>query len=190
MTELNVFIAAGADDGFCYGNAKWYDIETYVEFGYMAGFLFDTWLRFIDLTIPQGNIIDSAILRFVAHTNRTGTTLRSNITGEDVDDATRVVSCANMAGRDRTTALVAWDDIPIWAVSETYDSVDISAIIQEIVNRPGWVSGNAINIFIDDDGSDHNAGRCAESYEGAAYDPVQLRITHSAPPSGGYAVIF
>ena len=50
----------------------------------------------------------------------------------------------------RTTARVDWDDAGSWVTDAEYNSPDIKTVIQEIVNRIGWASGNAIVIFWND----------------------------------------
>jgi GTPase SAR1 family protein len=59
-----------------------------------------------------------------------------------------------------------------------YDSVDISTIIQEIVNRSGWASGQAMQFMIFDNGSTDNAGRLYYTYkQGIGSCPI-LTITY------------
>jgi len=58
----------------------------------------------------------------------------------DFSTNAHIISTAN---RPRTTASIPWDDTfsaPIGYKA----SPDLSAVVQEIVNRPGWVSGNYI----------------------------------------------
>lgn len=75
---------------------------------------------------------------------------------------------------------------------------DIASIIQEIVNRSGWASGNALVIFIDDNGTTINGGGDFSTYdENPAYaaeltidyTPSNTAPTITDPPSvnyGGY----
>jgi hypothetical protein len=51
---------------------------------------------------------------------------------------------------------------------------NIAAIIQEIIDRPGWVSGNDIVIIIDP----QNGERDADSYEGDSNDAPLLEIEY------------
>jgi hypothetical protein len=48
---------------------------------------------------------------------------------------------------------------------------DVSTIIQEIVNRPGWASGNAVVLIITGNGT-----RWAESYNGDAAGAPMLHL--------------
>lgn len=54
----------------------------------------------------------------------------------------------------RTEIAIDWDNIPDFTVADpTHNSSDISCLIQEIINQPDWASGNAIKIFLEDNGS-------------------------------------
>ena len=55
---------------------------------------------------------------------------------------------------------------------------DLASVIQEIVNRSGWVSGNALAIMVAGSGR-----RTAESYEGRATGAPLLHVEYS-PGSG------
>ncbi|GAH91183.1 unnamed protein product, partial [marine sediment metagenome] len=47
----------------------------------------------------------------------------------------------------RTDARIAWDQIPHWTHQKEYQTPDLKAIIQEIVNLPEWEEGDDICIF-------------------------------------------
>ncbi|MFH0936119.1 MAG: hypothetical protein V1815_00380, partial [Candidatus Woesearchaeota archaeon] len=54
-------------------------------------------------------------------------------------------------------------------------------VIQEIVNRPKWVNGNAINIFWKDDGSTGNNWRNVLHYDGSTTKAAKLDIYWTSP---------
>jgi len=96
------------------------------------------------LEIPQGSTIQ------VAHTifnieSATYDDINVNIYGEDVDNSDDYSSTQDVIGRVRTSANVDWDQDGIGTVD--VQSPDISTIIQEIVDRPGWSSGNYLSIL-------------------------------------------
>ncbi|MCP4605829.1 MAG: hypothetical protein GY847_35805, partial [Proteobacteria bacterium] len=118
-------------------------------------------LRFADLDIPQGAIITNAYLVFVAdETQSVETSLV--LTAENVDNALSFTDDDyNVTSRTTLATTVSWDNIEPWnAVGETHQSVDISILVQEIVDRSGWVEGNALAVIISGVGT-----RVAESYE-------------------------
>ena len=146
-------------------------------------------MRFLNVTIPKDATIDTAYLTFKASDTRTGTTVNSKIRGEASDNPITFSTLADYQGRAKTTAVVNWDAIPAWTLDTDYNSPEIKTIIQELVNRAGWASGNALAIFWDDhdDLSTHATG-CRR--QGKAYDTdttycARLHIEYTPPAAGG-----
>ncbi|OQY26964.1 MAG: hypothetical protein B6244_12075, partial [Candidatus Cloacimonetes bacterium 4572_55] len=120
-------------------------------------------MRFTGVTVPQGATVTNAYVQFeVDETTSTSTSLE--VRGNDVNNASTFVnSNGNISGRTVTDALVNWNP-PAWnqedANGEDQRTPDISSIIQEIVDRSGWNSGNAIALIITGSGE-----RVAKAYE-------------------------
>jgi len=86
----------------------------------------------------------------------------------------------NITDRPVTTASVPWSPVPWTTVGEAgldQQTPDISAIIQEIVNLPGWASGNSLAVIISGTGE-----RTAESFNGVASAAPKLHVEFSAVP--------
>ena len=115
-----------------------------------ASFKAGSAFRFNSVNITQGQLILSANVTFTGADNQAQNDVDSRITGEDADNAATFVDLANFEARTHTTANVTWDAIGAWVINGEYDTPDIRDIIQEIVNRPGWVAGNSIVIFWED----------------------------------------
>ncbi len=100
--------------------------------------------RFININIPKGAIIDSAA---VAHAfNYGGNPVDVTIFGEASDNpATYSNTANNVSSRPRTNSSVLWQATSI--TQQFIWSPNIKAIIQEIIDRPGYVQGNPINII-------------------------------------------
>ncbi len=130
-------------------------------------------MRFSGVEILQGTTIVKAYVEFqVDETPSNSTNL--TIEGEAVDDAaTFTAPSGNISSRPRTTAAVAWSP-PLWpTVGEAgpdQQTPDIASVIQEIVGRPGWSSGNSLVLIITGTGE-----RVAESYRG---DPAGAPLLH------------
>ena len=128
-------------------------------------------MRFLDIPLNQGQQILAAKLTFTARRNDTGsTTLR--FAGEDEDDAAQFANVQdNLSARTQTSATVSWSPTD-WTQDETYDSADLTAIIQEIVDRPSWAPGNAMVLV-----QEHTSGpnRRARTYDD---DALQAPILH------------
>jgi type IV pilus assembly protein PilY1 len=105
-------------------------------------------MRFQNLDIPRGATITKAHITFEALIGNGNNSDPTSLTfhGEASDNAAtfNIGSESDIYDRDDTTASVAWDNIPAWTDYQTYDSPDVSSIIQEIIDRDGWAGGNAI----------------------------------------------
>jgi hypothetical protein len=145
-------------------------------------------MRFTDITIPRTAIISSATIQFFVDETDTEADTDVLIFGEkSVDSATFEAIPFNITSRPMTTASVLWDDIPEWTVvgeaGPAQRTPNLAAIIQEIINQPGWASGNALSILIAPDPIDDTTGeRTAGSFEMgvAVAPPPVLSITFGA----------
>jgi uncharacterized protein YjiK len=104
-------------------------------------------MRFTTLAIPPGATITNAHLELTAEDTNLDK-ISVTVFGEASDNAvTFSTTNSNITGRAVTTASVNWP-LAAWTSGEKHQTPDISAIIQEIVNRPGWASGNALVIIL------------------------------------------
>ena len=109
-----------------------------------------TAVRFTNVTIQQGATITSAKLTFVAYATDTSD-VKAKVYGID-EDNTATFHPNAPGGRARTSASRDWDLNGI-TLNSSYDATNLTAIVQEIVDRGGWSTGNAMGFLIDDDGS-------------------------------------
>ena len=172
-TTLEIRVATGADDAeesatgvvSVTGN----DLELVADTSNQT-----VGMRFNGIAIPPWVVIDNAWIQFKA--DRTGSVATSlSIQGQAADSATTfTTAAANLSSRPKTSAAVPWSPVP-WntagAAGPDQRTPDISSVIQEIVNRPGWASGNALAILITGTGQ-----RAAESYEGLAAGAPLLHV--------------
>jgi hypothetical protein len=187
MATLNLQVAASADDAWrrlsaggswdtAFGHcmAGHYD-STYYQYG--------SGMHFQNVTIPQGAVINSAYLILTCSNAQSGTVCNTEISAEDTDNATAFSTASDFDTRyaSRTTAQVNWDGLGAWTANTEYTSPDIKSVIQEIVDRPGWASGNAIAIFWEDfDNESSGAGRRdAYSYDGSTSKAPKLQINYT-----------
>ena len=123
--------------------------------GEWNGGIRNTSWRFTNITIPQGATITSAKITFSRIVGGGSShTINYKFVGVDEDNTGALTVSDTCRTRTHTTAAVDWDvTIPPGDIGSTYDSVDISSVIQEIINRGGWSSGNALGIYLYDDGT-------------------------------------
>ena len=99
-------------------------------------------LRFTNITIPQGIRIQH--VRFLTQHSTLSNQANCDIHCEDIDDAPDFVANADVTSRVRTSASVPWsiDSIPLG--NQIPVPPDLRSLVQEVVDRPLWVPGNAI----------------------------------------------
>ncbi|MBV1878159.1 MAG: VWA domain-containing protein [Pseudomonadales bacterium] len=129
-------------------------------------------MRFRSLPLQQGSTILSAHLELVTDETGSGSTSLT-IEGHDIDDSAAFTTTDNdISDRTRTTASATWSSVPAWNVlQEKQQSIDIANVIQEIVDRPGWLPGNDLSLLISGSGK-----RVAESYDGSPGEAPRLVI--------------
>ncbi len=134
-------------------------------------------IRFNDIAVPNGAIIVNAYIQFTVDETDTETT-NLTIYGEDHDNApTFSWEASNISNRSKTSIAVSWNPVAwniIGVAGSSQQTPNINAIVQEIVNRDGWVSGNSLALIFTGSGK-----RTAESYEGTA--PPELFIEYALP---------
>lgn len=142
-------------------------------------------LRFQNVTLPAGATVNAAIIRFTAEENDSGSISGSLIIYcEDEDDAATFSSSSNnISGRTTTTASTSWGNPTSWIKNQTYDTPDFSQAVQEVVDRGGWASGQAMAIIIDVNGT--TGDRDAWSYNGSPGGAAELRVTYTEALPGG-----
>ncbi len=181
-TVLDLRIASGADDveesatGSVYTNST--DLELVFD-----GSNQTVGLRFANVAIPKGATITSAYIQFQADEAQSELT-NLTLQGEAADHAPAFTSAnLGVSGRARTAASVAWSPAAWNTVGEAglnQRTSELKTVIQELVNRAGWVSGNALAILIS--GTGH---RTAESYEGVPAAAPLLHVEFSGGAAAG-----
>ena len=115
-----------------------------------------SWYRFASL--PISGSVGTAVLEFVSSGDTTTafnaeTTCNAKIYACDQDSAAAPSSYADFAGRPRTSG-TTWNNVPSWSPNgTTVQSIDFTAEVNAVLGRVGWVSGNALLIFVEDNGS-------------------------------------
>lgn len=118
-------------------------------------------LRFTNLDLPAGATILNAYIQFVVEESSDRPTTLT-IKAEATDDAAPLTPARNgLSTLGVTTAGVTWSDLPAWTKNEQQWTPNLAAVIQEIVDRSGWTTGNDLRLIITGSGL-----RSAWSYDG------------------------
>lgn len=137
-------------------------------------------MRFGAIDIPQGTTISEAYVQFTSGNNVNVNPSSMVVFAHDVDDAPQIGwDQYELSGRTQTTAQEAWDPAPwntIGVSGVDQRTPNIQNVIQEIVDRAGWVANNDILVMVSGTGT-----RCARTSNGAPNDAAQLCITYSTP---------
>ncbi len=130
-------------------------------------------MRFNGLNIPQGATITKAFVQFQTDETYSGTTSLV-IHGQATNNAPTFTTVnANISSRVQTNAAIDWAPAPWTNIGEAgaaQQTPNIASIIQEIVNRSGWSSGNSLALMISGSGR-----HTAESFNG---DPAGAPVLH------------
>jgi hypothetical protein len=174
MTTLNLQVNADENDAYNYaGTAR--NTKLVVFLNYATGSTLHSAFRFVSVTIGQGDLIESASLDLFVFSGSLDD-FAFDIYAEDVDNSGVIEGGASIPGRTRTTATVNWTAPNAGVGSEV--SPDISDVIQEVVDRGGWASGNALTILGVDPQS--AAGASVHDYQEFPATAAELDIVHTA----------
>ena len=132
-------------------------------------------MRFNGVVVPAGSTITAAYLEFQADEADTRATSLA-FRAQAGDDAAPFGSAAfDLSNRSVTAAAVSWSNVPAWnTVGQKHQTPDLSAVVQEVIDWPGWSSGNSVVIAVTGSGR-----RVAESANGDATNAPLLHIEYT-----------
>ncbi|MHC4119992.1 MAG: hypothetical protein ACYSWO_21055, partial [Planctomycetota bacterium] len=141
--------------------------------------------RWAGIPVPQGATITEAWVQFSAddvdnsrHTPDVSVIIEGQLSPSP---ATFAETAGDISGRPVTAASVVWD-IPRWTTVHAQGpderTPDISSIIQEIVNQPGWTGEAIVLTFRDNPAKPSQGTREAESFDGNADQAPLLHVSY------------
>lgn len=121
-------------------------------------------IRFNNITLPPGSVITNAWMEFHADLpdapNTNSNTANLTIRCQASDNAPTFTTAANnILNRVATSTAASWAP-ESWTADQLYTTPNLSGIMQEVINRPGWNTGNSIAFIITGSGS-----RVADAYD-------------------------
>jgi Bacterial Ig domain len=167
-STLDIPIAAGADDVEQRPDGRMRIPNDDLELVTDGAEVQTVGLRFTGIDVPAGATILNAYVQFRAD-EKSSVATNLTVGGEASDNAPPFTTTRfDVSSRPDTTASVPWAP-PAWSIGQAGSAQrtpDLSAVVQEIVSRPGWGSGNALVLVITGSGK-----RVAEPFEGG-FPPV------------------
>lgn len=139
-TTITVAVAATADDGYCTATTLTTASRGLLvtsgdsDRAHERGFA-----RFASLAIPAGATITSAVLTIGSFTLANG--VLCSVHAASAANAAAPTTASGLLGTTLTTASASWSNA---STSAPMNSPDLSAVIQEVIDLPGWTSGNAL----------------------------------------------
>lgn len=149
-----------------------------LELGEMSGSqgLMTIGLRFNNIQIPANVNILSAAIQFTAD-NTGSNPVQLTIYAENIGNALPYQDVPfGVTSRDKTSANAIWN-IPPWLTrgesGVDQKTLDLSALVQEVVDRGDWEAGNSLNFIMEHSGpsvgvTSTSDGREAETFDGTA----------------------
>ena len=162
------------DDGYGREPDRMYNQD--ILMGYTGTHTYKTYARFPGISIPKNATISSAYVRWVVYDRYLGSVVMS-IACENVDDSAALTTWDNFKNRPLTSSPVTWNFSTSGnSNGDIKNTPSIKDAVQSIVNRSGWVSGNALLVAFT-----YVSGGFLSFYPNVAgdpFDPPQLRITY------------
>jgi len=138
-----------------------------------------TGLRFNNVVIPRGATITSAYLRLYSSSNQ-WITVNLQIAGDATNNSAAFSSASRPSQRPLTAARVNHHSNTRWLANSWYNFNDMSGVVQEIISRPGWQSGNSLSIILRGTGSTWGR-KFVRAFESGASTAVMLIVNYSTP---------
>lgn len=146
-----VRVTVGTDDAEERSSGSMYLTSTDLELVSDGGDVQTVGMRFNGVSIPRGAVIKNAFVQFTVD-EATSVSTSLSVQGEATDNApTFTSSTRDLTSRTRTGSAVPWAPVAWTTVGQAgadQRTPNLAAVIQEIVNRPGWSSGNSLVIII------------------------------------------
>jgi hypothetical protein len=178
VNEGIFYPAADTDDG--YWDSGWLYSGTEILTMGGAGDSFHTFVRFRNVSIPQGASIQSAFVKFTCYpleAPQESTPVNLKLYFNDIDTAISPTNVAEAEALILTSAYSDWVNVPSWQGGEKYNTPSLVSAIQEIIDRVGWVSGENVMLVVRDNESVNAYRRAAPYYEVSGIYKAELHLT-------------
>lgn len=151
-------VTGGPDDS-TYWNSTFDSTDNGPYLGNNANIPTYHFFLFQNIAINRGSTINSAALSLTL-LGSGGNTVHVRIKAQDTGAATAPASAGDFVSKQGqlTSAYADWDP-PSGNWGDVIASPDLTSIIQAIINRSDWSSGNSILLYIGDNGSDAYSNR-------------------------------
>jgi hypothetical protein len=193
-TIISRRVGASSDDAEqgSFGGGPVWTTNAFLQFGVGSWNMSWAGLRFTNIGIPRLAVITNAYIQFTSYAASQGAQT-FKIYAEASDSAAAFsTNKLNISGRARTAAFSSWT-APSWSAGGLAGSAQrtgsLTNVIQQIVNRAGWSSGNSIALLINRTVTTAGNNRPVYSYNGntnfAALLHLEFRFPDPVPDADG-----
>lgn len=136
--------------------------------------------RFLNVTVPNGATINTASLVSTAQ-GSFGSAPEFVIAIVDEDDPAAPTNVTTWNALVYTATRITWDFSTSWVTDTEYTTPELATLLQDIVNRAGWASGQAMLLAISDDKAiSSNNYRGRQDYGTDTTKALKLHIEYTA----------
>ena len=136
--------------------------------------IFNIGLRFQNLNIPSEALVTNAYIQFTAD-EASSAPANFTISIEDNTNSTTISNNTfNLSNRNFLTTTVNWNNVGDSGTAQR--SPNLAPLLNSIISKQGWESGNALTFRIQGNGS-----RTADSYDSSENNAPRLIITYQLP---------
>ena len=184
MSTFTKRVLASADDG--YKDPRFSPAWDYTANTITTGYSsfpgaddFTSAVRFNSVIIAKGATITSAKITFKS-ANSDSNNVLTKVYGIDEDDTADFSS--DPTARTKTSASADWD-VNGTTSGNTYDATGLASIVQEIIDRGSWSSGNDMGFLIVNDGSTDGISHSWDSWDGDSTSAALLTVEYTTTGS-------
>ena len=134
-------------------------------------------LRFNNITIPQNATITSAYLRLYSAQNQ-WLTIQLTIAAEATANSGPFDFSNLPSTKTLTSSVINYTSNTNWSENTWYTLDDVKTVIQEVVSRGDWNSGNSLSLIIKGNGSASWGRKFIQSFDTSPANAPQLVITY------------
>lgn len=130
------------------------------SWGYVGSLGPGGWCRFSNILFSPGDTIEQAVIRLYCYGNTgSGGTVNLRLYCANAGNQENPTTISEFSAIPLTTSYVNWNAVPDIPQNSYWDPIDITTLVQEVVSREDWVSGNSIMVMIMENGSDSGKWR-------------------------------
>ena len=171
LENLSVSVSLASDDYEQFGEGGSADLELGLN-----GSQQEVGIRFTGIDIPAGAEIANAFIRFTAFdTNAASASFTIGI--EDSENAATFTSADDLLGRT-TAAELDWSNVAAWTAGQTYNTPDLTALIQQAIGSDG-VDDGALAFLIN--GTTPTSSRVAQTFGNGNAAELVIEFGSSTP---------